>query len=112
MAGSRDINLYVGDTYVHELRIRNDANTAINISAHTYSGQLKLARSSSEVVATFVSFISDGANGVVQFSLAANVTANISSGTYYYDLQQTNGVIVTTLLTGRAIVKGDVTRAI
>ena len=111
MAGSRDITLYAGDTYVHELRLRNNANAVINISSHTYSGQIKLGRTSTENIVAFTTQTTDGANGVVQFTLAANVTASITSGTYYYDMQQTNGTIVTTLLAGKAVVQGDVTRA-
>jgi len=111
MAGTRDIVLYAGDTYVHELRLRNSANAVINISSHSYSGQIKLGRTSTDNIVSFTSQITDGANGVVQFSLAANTTATITSGTYYYDIQQTNGTIVTTLLAGKAIVQGDVTRA-
>lgn len=111
MAGTRDIVLYAGDTYVHELRLRNSSNAVINISTHTYSGQIKLGRSATENIAVFTSQITDGANGVVQFSLAANTTASITPGTYYYDIQQINGTIVTTLLAGKAIVQGDVTRA-
>lgn len=111
MAGTRDIVLYAGDTYVHELRLRNSSNAVINISSHTYSGQIKLGRSASENIAVLTAQITDGANGVVQFSLAANTTALINPGTYYYDIQQINGTVVTTLLAGKAIVQGDVTRA-
>jgi hypothetical protein len=111
MAGARDIVLYAGDTYVHELRLRNSANAVINISSHTFSGQIRLGRSATDNVATFTTQITDGANGVVQLSLAANTTAAMTAGTYYYDIQQINGAIVTTLLAGKAIVQGDVTRA-
>lgn len=110
MAGTRDIILYAGDTYVHELRLKDSANAAINISTHAYSGQIKLGRSATENIASFAAQITDGANGIVQFSLAANTTASITPGTYYYDIQQINGTIVTTLLAGKAIVQGDVTR--
>ena len=110
MAGSRDIILYAGDTYVHELRLRNSSNAVINISTHTYSGQIRLGRTATENISAFTVAITDGANGTVQFSLAANLTASIPPGTYYYDFQQINGAIVTTLLAGKAIVQGDVTR--
>lgn len=109
MPGERDINIYVGDTYAHELRIRNSSNTAINISSRTYSGKMKVARASSDVVATFTASITDGANGIVLFSLSSSSTSNIASGTYYYDFQEDNGGIITTLITGKALVKGQVT---
>jgi hypothetical protein len=108
MPGERDISVYAGDTYAHELRIRNSANTAINISSRTYSGKIKVARASEEVVASFTVVITDGANGIVLFSLTSANTANISSGTYYYDFQEDNVGVVTTLLTGKAVVKAQV----
>jgi hypothetical protein len=108
MPGERDINIYAGDTYAHELRIRNSSNTAINISSRTYSGKIKVARASEDIVASFTAAITDGANGIVLFSLTSANTANINSGTYYYDFQEDNTGIVTTLLTGKAVVKAQV----
>ena len=43
-------------------------------------------------------------------SLASGSTANIASGTYVYDFQETNGATITTLITGVCTVTGDVTR--
>lgn len=109
MAGSRNINIYAGDTYIHELRLKDSLNAVINISTHSYSGQLKLGRTASEAICSFSTTITDGANGVVQFSLSSAVTSGVPAGTYYYDFQQKNGPIVTTLLAGKAVVQGDVT---
>ena len=75
MAGTRDIVLYAGDTYVHELRLRNSSNAVVNISSHTYSGQIKLGRSATDTIASFSTQITDGANGVVVLSLSADTTA-------------------------------------
>lgn len=109
MPGERNISIYSGDTYVHELRIRDSANTAINISARTYTGQLKLSHTSNTAVASFSTAVTDGSNGVVQFSLLPNITGNIVPGTYYYDFQQVDGSVVTTLITGKAVVQGQIT---
>ena len=110
MAGLRNITIYAGDTYLHELRIKDSANAAINITSHTFTGQIKVGKLESEKVATFTANISNGAAGIVQFLLTANVTANITPGTYYYDIQQINGTVVTTLLGGKVVVQGDITR--
>lgn len=111
MAAERNIRIYQGDTYIHEVRVRDDANTAINISSRTYAGQIRKTRTSNVVIANFTTSITNAANGVFNFSLSSNITSNIQSGVYYYDIQETNGSIVTTLLTGRAEVEGEVTRA-
>ena len=109
MPGKRDISIYAGDTYVHEIRIKNADGTAINIGGRTYSGSIKLSRTSESVISPFIVNITNAANGVVVFSLTSSNTALITPGTYYYDFQEENVGIVTTLLTGKATVTGQIT---
>jgi hypothetical protein len=108
MAASRDISIYQGDSYTHEARIRNSSNVAINISGRTYTAQIKRSKGSDSVVASFTTSITDAANGVLTFSMTSSNTANISSGTYYYDLEEVNGSTVTTLMGGKVTVVGDI----
>lgn len=110
MAATRNITIYQGDTYLHELRLKNNANTAINITSRTYNGAIRKKRTSDVIIATFSSEITDAANGVVVLSLTSALTANIAPGNYVYDFQETNGSTITTLLTGTATVTGDVFR--
>ena len=110
MAATVNIQIYQGDTYVHQLSLKNSANAVINISTRTYAGQIRKRSSSDTIAATFTTEITDGANGVVVFSLASGVTSNIASGSYVYDFQETNGAVVTTLLAGSVTVTGEVTR--
>ena len=110
MAAERNITIYQGDTYLHELRLRNSSNANINITSRTYSGQVRKTSGSSNSVAVFTAAITDAANGIVQFTIAASVTANIKSGIYYYDFQEVNGSFVTTLIAGKASFQGEVTR--
>ena len=58
----------------------------------------------------FAASITDGANGVVAFSLTPVQTATLSAGVYVYDFQEVNASVVTTLVTGNVTVTGDVTR--
>lgn len=110
MAATRNISIYQGDTYVHQLSLKDSANAVINISTRTYTGQIRKKRTSDEIAVSFSSQITDGANGVVVFSIAANLTANVRPGSYVYDFQELNGAVVTTILTGNAVITGDVTR--
>jgi hypothetical protein len=110
MAASRDISIYQGDTYAHELRIKDSANANVNITSRTYTGQIRKKRNSDTITATFTSTLTNAANGVVVMSLTSSNTANISAGSYVYDFQETNGATVTTLITGVCTVTGDVTR--
>jgi len=108
MAASRDISIYQGDSYTHEARIKNSANTAINISGRTYAAQIKKSKGSDSIVASFTTTITNAANGILTFSMTSSNTANISSGIYYYDLEEINGSVVTTLMGGKVTVIGDI----
>ena len=110
MPATRNIEIYQGDNYAHQLTLKNSANAVIDISSRTYSGQIRKRRTSDTISATFSSEITDGANGVVVFTLLPAATANLRAGTYVYDFQEVNGATVTTILTGNAIITGEVTR--
>ena len=110
MAATRNINIYQGDTYAHELRIKNSSNANVNITSRTYTGQVRKKRNSDTAAATFTSEITNAANGIVILSLTSAQTANIAAGTYVYDFQETNGAIITTLITGTVTVTGEVSR--
>ena len=110
MAATRDISIYQGDTYAHELRIKDSANANVNITSRTYTGQIRKKRNSDTITATFTSTLTNAANGIVVMSLTSSNTANIASGSYVYDFQETNGATVTTLITGTCTVTGEVSR--
>lgn len=110
MAATRNITIYQGDTYAHELRIKNSANANVNITSRTYTGQIRKKRNSDTIAATFTSEITDAANGIVVLTLSASNSANIAAGSYVYDFQEVNGATVTTLITGVATITGEVTR--
>ena len=110
MAATRNITIYQGDTYAHELRIKNSSNANVNITSRTYTGQVRKKRNSDTAAATFTSEITNAANGIVILSLTSAQTANIAAGTYVYDFQETNGTVITTLITGTVTVTGEVSR--
>lgn len=110
MAAERNIIIYKGDSYSHEVRLKNSSNTAINISNRNYTSQIRRSKASEEVVQNFTIQITDAVNGILVISLAADLTSNIRVGTYYYDLQEDNSGIITTLMGGRMIISGEVTR--
>lgn len=110
MPATRNIEIYQGDNYTHQLSLKSNANAAINITSRTYSGQIRKRRSSDTISATFSTEITDAANGIVVFTLLPAATANLKPGMYVYDFQEVNGPVVTTILTGNAVVTGEVTR--
>lgn len=108
MAANKDIEIYKGDTYVHELRLKDSSNVAINITSMSFKGAIKVSTQSSSNTASFEVSKTDASNGIVTFTISASNSANIRPGTYVYDFQQQNGAIVTTLLQGKVVVKSDV----
>lgn len=109
MAAKKDITIYRGDTYINEVNLRTSNNSAINISAMSFSGAMKTSGLANSNTAVFDIEKTDAANGVFTFTLSAANSANIRPGTYVYDLQQINGSIVTTLMAGKVIIRGDIT---
>lgn len=111
MAAERNIEIYQGDTYSHEVRISNSAGNRINITGRTYSAQIRKIKTSDTITISFTTEITDAANGVLNFRLSASETTNLPIGNYYYDLQEINGASVLTLLAGKVVVKKEVTHA-
>jgi hypothetical protein len=110
MAAERNIIIYQGDTYIHEVKLRNEANANINVSTRVYTAQIRKTKTSDNIVATFFTQIIDGPNGIIRFSLTPEQTSNIKSGVYFYDIQEYSDPIVLTLMAGKATVQGEVTR--
>jgi len=110
VAATRNISIYQGDSYAHELRLKTSASVAIDISTRTYAGQIRKRRGSDTITATFTSSPTNLAGGIVTLSLPASITAGLAAGTYVYDFQETSGTSVTTLVTGTVTVTGEVNR--
>lgn len=110
MAAKRNISIYKGDTYLHSLSIKDSSNTAIDLSTRTYIAQIRQSSAASGAEASFAIDTTDAANGVIVLSLTASQTSSLKSGTYYYDLQETAGTVITTLMYGDAVVSGDISR--
>lgn len=110
MAAERNITIYKGDSYTHQINIKNSANTAINITGRSYVSQIRKSKASESILVSFTTTITNAANGVLTMTLTAAQTSNINTGIYYYDLQETNGATITTLMGGKVTVTGEVSR--
>lgn len=108
MAAKKDITIYRGDTYVNEVHLQMANNAAINISEMSFAGVIKSSPLANSNTAVFDINKTDSANGIFTFTLTSSNSGQIRPGTYVYDIQQTNGSIVTTLMTGKILVKADV----
>lgn len=98
-----------GDDFADEVTIKENG-VAVNVSARTYTAQVRATKDSTTVVATFTIDMTSAASGVVGFSIADTITDDMS-GPYVWDFQQVTGTSTRTLMGGSFFVDPDVTRA-
>lgn len=82
----------------------------ISVVGRTFSSQVRRRWSDSVVDATFTVDTTQAAGGIVTFTLPASVTDDFEPGDFRYDIQQTVGGMVLTLLRGKFTVTGEITR--
>ena len=101
-----------GDDFADEVTIKEGGPpaVAVDVSARTYTAQIRSTADSTTVVATFTIDMTSAATGVVGYSIADTVTDDLS-GSYVWDFQQVVGGLTRTLMGGSFIVLKDVTRA-
>jgi len=101
-----------GDTWQFQVVITSDeaGETPVNITGYTYACQVRTTPNIAAITATATCTVTDGPAGELLVSFAATVTDDVDEGKYYYDLQQTAGSSVTTIMAGEIEVLADVTR--
>ena len=107
---TRNISFPRGDTYTHEVRLLDGDGEPINIIGRVYTAQIRSKPNDTATVATFSCNILDSGQGKVAMSLDSATTAALTPGNYVYDLVETNGSNVLTLMRGSVSVEHDVTR--
>jgi hypothetical protein len=105
------LTLRVGDTETVSVTLQDSSGTAINITGRTYAAQVRATADAASALATFSCSITNAAAGQFACTLSASTTAALSTGTAVWDLQETNGSTVTTLLAGPVRIDQDVTRS-
>lgn len=108
--GKQDLTFVRGDTETVQVTVTSDGSTPVDITGRTYAAQLRVNPDIAAISATATCTVTDGANGVMQAVFSATATAALAPGYYSWDLQETNGAIVTTILAGTVTVLADVTR--
>ena len=98
-----------GDDFADQVTIKENG-VAVDVSARTYTAQVRSTKDSVTVVATMSIDMASAATGVVGFSIADTVTDDLS-GQYVWDFQQVSGTATRTLMGGTFYVDPDVTRA-
>lgn len=106
----QDLTITRGDTETLVVTIQDDAGSAINITGRTYRAQIRSSQDSTTIKASFTCTVTSGAGGQVTCVLSATDSATLSSGQYFWDLEETASGVVSTILSGNVTVLADVTR--
>jgi hypothetical protein len=94
-----DIVCRKGDTFTLNLELKDEAGVAINVSGHTFLMQVRTSEDDNPaandlpgaILAPTADASTNGASGLVKFSVAATAMQAVNSGLYVYDISQNNG---------------------
>lgn len=106
--GKLNVKTSRGDTVAVPITIQ-EGGVAANLTGRTYAAQIRKSKASTTSVAVTVD-TTGAASGQLILRLTATATAALS-GDYQWDLQQTQGGTVRTILEGRWTFGPDVTRS-
>lgn len=91
--------------------VKNDS--PVSMAGWTFLAQIRVsALSTSTLIASFTVVTTDASTGTVYFRLLPATTSTIAAGTYWYEIQNTNGGVITTMFCGPLIVEGDTAVAV
>ena len=111
MPATLNITIRTGDTETISVAIKDSAGAAVDITGRTYAAQIRSNAEDTSPLATFSCSIVSAAAGTLAATLSAATTAALTPGLGVWDLQETNGTTVTTLLAGQVTIVQDVTRS-
>ena len=104
------LNVRIGSTETVSLTLQGADGTPTNITGRTYAAQIRTTADATTTVAVFACSIVSAAAGTVSATLSATTTAALAPQAAVWDLVETNGATVTTLLAGPVTVQQGVTR--
>jgi hypothetical protein len=107
---TQNLVLVRGDTETLVITLTDSAGAPIDITGRTYRAQIRVNRDASSIAASFACSITNAAAGQVTCVLSAVNSAALTAGINYWDFEENNAGVVTTILAGTAQVLADVTR--
>jgi hypothetical protein len=113
MAGYQDLFLNQGESFTTQMTLNDSYGNAYNLTSFSVMSQAKTSYYSSNASIVFNSTVFDAANGIIQLSANAAVTANVSPRQkLVYDVIIIDSAnTVTRVLEGQILVSPAVTLA-
>ena len=99
-----------GDTESVVVTMTSDGTTPVDISGRTYRSQIRTTKDASTIDASFTCTVTSALIGEVTCSMTAGDTAALVVGIHYWDFEENNSGVVSTILAGTVNVLADVTR--
>lgn len=105
-----DLSVYRGDTGMFRITVSNPDLTPHNVTDATWDADIRSEADDSTVIVSMTVSPVPGDSSSVDVSLTAAMSALIEENAVY-DVEMTQGGIVTTLIAGRIVLTKDVSRA-
>lgn len=107
---AQNLTIVRGDTETLVITVTSDGTTPINIAGRSYRAQIRREKDAGTIAASFNCTVTNAAGGQVTCVLSAVDSAGLTVGTNYWDFEENNSGIVTTIVAGAVTVLADVTR--
>lgn len=102
-----------GGDFINYISIINPDSTPVNVATYLFTGQMKTSFFTANVAANLIMTIVDAPNGNIAMSMNAATTANLSAGTYVYDVVMNDNLGNTSrILNGKIFLQSGVTNII
>jgi hypothetical protein len=109
MATKANLVIDQGATFSVDLTLQDTNGDPLYLSGYTANSQIRKWYTSVSPAATFTTDI-NATSGVITLSLTADQTSNLVSGRYVYDVETTDGSVVSRVVEGIVTVTPQVTR--
>jgi hypothetical protein len=106
----QNLTITRGDTESIVITMTTDGTTPENITGRTYRAQIRAVKDAATISLSFTCVVTNGAGGEVTLTALPAATSGLTIGTQYWDLEETNSGVVSTILAGTVNVLADVTR--
>lgn len=98
-----------GDTWELTVVLFDENDAPLDVSGSTFTAAVKAdLRATTEVAASFTVDDTDAATGTLVLTMPAVSSSELTPGRWFWDLQGTDGTVVTTYVGGKVTVAGDV----
>ena len=109
MATKSNLVIDQGSTFSTDLTMNDDAGSPIDLGGYTANSQIRRWYTSSNASATFTTSININ-TAVITLSLTANQTGALTAGRYVYDVELSDGAIISRIVEGVVTITPQVTR--